>query len=58
MVRVFDAAMIFDCFAEFFGAERVQSGDEERKQNEEKEAESGEEGKRLTFLLPAKSDPE
>lgn len=45
---------------EYFGAERVTSGDEDKK-HEEKEAESGEEGKAaraMPNILPSKSDPE
>jgi hypothetical protein len=46
--------------AENFGAERVAPGDED-KRHEEKEAESGEEGKAaraLPNVFPSKSDPE
>ena len=49
------------CLTEFFGAEYVQSGDEDRKHNDEKEAESGEEGKageKPASIFPAKSDSE
>lgn len=48
---------------ESFGAERVITGDEDKK-HEEKEGESGEEGKgprdksAILKILPAKSDPE
>lgn len=45
---------------EYFGAERVTSGDEDKK-HEEKEAESGEEGKAaraIPNVFPSKSDPE